>query len=804
MFIIYLKTAFRNIFRNKTFSVINIVGLAVGMAACIVISVFIQNEYNYDSFNTKAERIYRINVEANINNKNLQVAVTPAPLGNYLKEMFPKVENSVTIYALDFVSSVSGPALKYRNKVFRANRFVLVDSSFFQIFSFKMIQGNPQTALKLPFSVVLTESASQKFFGKENPIGKSLQYNNRFTFTVTGVVQDPPANSTIQFDYLGSLNSLPDLWGQSDLLKKRNDNFNYYTYILLQKGAKPKEIEKDITNKIAGFWSRPISGLPLACKFHIESLKEQYWDNHLEYDIPVKGNKNSVTAFAVIAVLILLIACINFINISAAQSLMRAKEVGMRKVVGGQRSQLMGQFMIESGLVSFLALLTAIVISEFLIPVVNGLLGTNLQIDYFHNNIILLIIASIWILTSVISGLFPAFYLSSFQPVSTLKGNFNSINNKHLGRKYFILFQFSTVIALIFCTIIVTKQYYLLRFHDIGFNKNNVLILKYDQDVNRTYLPFKQKLLKNPHILGVASSDITPGKPFSKGARYFNGESGVESLLLSFGNVDPDYSKVLGMKFLAGRSFTWNEWNNNQKLFILNETAAKKMGWSPQEAVGKHFGYSADKLDGQVVGVLSDFNFQSLRTNVEPLVLGLQKDVQTLSIKISAGNLAGTLEFIRKTWKGMFPNNPIEYSFADKNLDSLYKSEERLGDLFSLFSVLSVLIACMGLYGLSLYTAQRRTKEVGIRKVLGASVHGVIILLSREFIKWVLVANIIAWPVAYYLMNKWLQTFAYRIDINLGTFVIAGSIALLIAFATICFQTIKAARANPVQSLRYE
>ena len=804
MITIYLKTALRNILRNKTFSFINIAGLAIGMSACIIIFLFIKYEYSFDSFNKKANRIYRINVEANINNKDLKVAVTPALLGNYLKDKVPEIENSVTIYALDFVPSIKNPALKYKDKIFRANRFGFVDSSFFKIFSFKMIQGNPETALKLPFSVVLTKSASQKFFGNENPIGKSIGYNNKFTFTVTGVVQDFPPNSTIQFEYLGSLSSLPDIWGNPDIFKRKNDNFNYYNYILLNKGTDVKAVEKNLKETIFGFWDRPVPQWPLACRFHLESLKELYWDNNLEYDMPVKGNRNSVTTFGVIAVLILLIACANFINISSAQSLMRAKEVAIRKVVGGQRSQLVVQFLMESGLMSFIALVAAVILSEFFIPQVNKLLGTSLQINYLNNNLVFIVVVGIWILTGLVSGIFPAFYLSSFRPALSLRGKSGGIKAKHLGRQYFILFQFSAVIALIFCTLVAARQYYLLRFHNVGFDKENILVLKYDQGANGSYLPFKQKLLEYPNIRGVAASDVMPGKAFSKGGRYFMGKSGAESMMLSFGAIDPDYIKVFGMKLLAGKSFSWNEWKNNQNLFILNEAAAKKIGWTPKEAIGKTFGYSSDNLNGNIVGVLGDFNFQSLRMNTEPLVLELQKDVQSLAIKITAGSPEGTIRFIQETWKKMFPNIPIEYSFVDKSLDALYNSEEKLGTLFTLFSVLAIVIACMGLYGLSLYTAERRRKEAGIRKVLGASVPGIIILLSKEFVKWVLIANLIAWPAAYYFMNKWLQDFANKIELSWWMFILSGSIALLIALATVSSQAVKAATANPVESLRYE
>ncbi len=804
MLITYLKIALRNILRNKSFSIINILGLAIGMAACITIFVFIQHEYGVDGFNKKADRIYRVNVAANLNGKNLNAAVTPAPLGAFLKEKFPQVEKTTTLYALGFVGRIKTPTLKYGEKLLRTDRFIFADSSFFDVFSFKMIRGDPESALSLPFSVVLSQSASQRFFGDGNPIGKNILYNSKFHFTVTGVVKDPPSNSTIQFDYLASLKSLPPVWGYSALLKQRNQNFNYYTYVLLNKGAGIKNVEERMGRIIPEFWSKPVTPFAKVSKFHFENLKEQYWDNKLGYDLPKKGNSSSVAAFAVIGIIILLIACANFINMSTARALTRAKEVGIRKVVGGQRAQLIGQFMIESGLMSFVALLAAVALSEFFIPLVNKYLGTTLRIDYFNNNSIGLIIVGIWILTSFFAGIIPALYLSSFHPAATIKGNLGGVAGKRTGGRFFVLFQFSAVIALIFCTIVVAKQYYHLRFHNIGFDKDNILILHYDQGANGNYIPFKQKLLEDTHILGVTASDVSPGGLFPMGGRYFKSNSGVENMMTSFGVVDPDYIKVYGIKLLAGRDFSWKSSAGDSPKFILNETAARKIGWTPQEAVGKPFGFNPDPIKGEVIGVLSDFNFQSLRSEVEPLVLEQGNDVEMLSVKMSQYQPAATLAYIEKTWQKIFPNSPIEYDFLDKNLDALYKSELKLGVLFTLFSLLSIIIACMGLYGLSLYSAERRTKEVGVRKVLGASVTGVVILLSKEFAKWVLVANLIAWPAAYFLMNKWLLNFAYRIDISPWMFIIAGITALAIAMITTSFHAIRAATANPVESLRYE
>ncbi|MHB9013210.1 MAG: ABC transporter permease [Ignavibacteriaceae bacterium] len=799
----YLKTAFRNILRNKVYSFINIAGLSVGIAACITIFLFVRREYSFDKFNEKADRIYRINVEANLNGKTSEVAVTPAPLGLYLKSEFPQIEHVVRLYAMDMISSNGSPALRYREKVLHANGFILVDSSFFDIFSFKMIQGNPKTALDAPFSVVLTKSAAQRLFGDDNPIGKSIQYNGKFNFTVTGVVQNPLSNSTIQFDYLGSLSSLPGLWSKPNILKS-NTSFNYYTYVLLNRRSSVKYIDQRLHGVLSGYWDNLIQSWLGKPKVYLEPLRELYWDNSLEYDIPIKGSRNSVTAFAIIAVIIFLIACMNFINLYTARSLTRAKEVGIRKVVGGQRIQLVRQFMLESGLMSFIALLVAIALNELFIPIVNSFLGTTLQINYLNDITIIFIIVGIWVMTSLLSGMIPAFYISSFQPISTLKGNLSGMTGKRFNGQFFVLFQFSAATTLIFCTIVVTNQYNLLISHDVGFNKENIIVLKCDQTADGYYNQFKQRLLQNAAILGVTDGDAIPGNTFGKGPYFFNGRSGMENLMFSFGVVDPDYIKVFDMKLLAGRNFSWNIQSDKYNAFILNDAAVKKIGWRPQEAIGKPFSYFSDSLKGQVVGVLNNFNFKPLQYHVEPLVLMMGNSAQSLAVKISSNDVASTLGFIKSTWEVMFPNSPIEYSFLDKSLDTLYKSEKKLGMLFTWFSLLSIVISCLGLYGLSLYTGERKTKEIGIRKVIGASVWEIVILLSKEFVKWVLISNLIAWPLAYYIMSKWLQDFAYRTNISPWIFIASSVLSLIIALLTLILHVIKAATVNPVESLRYE
>lgn len=799
----YLKIAFRDIFRNKLYSLINIAGLAIGMAACITVFVYVQHEYSFDSFEKKANRIYRINTEVPLNGRRTRLAFSPATLGPFLMSQFPQIEGVVRFFAYDFIGPDGRPVLRYRDKVLRAKQFVLVDSSFFRMFSFKMIQGNPATALALPLSVVLTKDAAEKFFGDKDPVGKTIVYNGKFRFTVTGVVQNPPANSTIQFDYLGSLTSLPDL-SENRYELSSGIQFDYYTYLLLNRGSTITHLDRSVQKVLSGYWGKDLLSLVGRPTVYFEGLSDLYWDNSVGYDIPVKGSRASVAAFTVIAAIVLLIACGNFVNLTTARSLLRAKEVGIRKVVGGKRRQLVIQFMLESALTSFMSLLAAIGLSEPFVIGMNRLLGTSLQVNYLHDPPILCAIIGIWVLTSLLSGILPALYLSSLHPVRALKLGRRGGTGKNFGRQLLIVSQFSAAIALIFCTIVIAKEYHILKYHNIGFDKANILVLNYDQAINGDYRPFQQRLLQDPRILGVAAAEALPGGTFSGGPFFFNGRSKVETMQSSFGLIGPDYIPVLGMKLVAGRNFSLD--GQNENTYILNQAAIRKIGWSPQEAIGQPFSDIPDSLNGSVIGIVKDFNFRSLRYSVQPMVFMKlrQNGVHKIAVRISPKNIGATLAFIQKEWKEIFPNSPIEYSFLDTSLDALYKSEEKVSVLFTWLSFLAIVVACSGLYGLALYAAERRTKEVGIRKVLGASVPEIVLMLSKEFTRWVLVGNVIAWPVAYFVMHRWLQNFAYRTNIGLWIFPFSGGIALLLALLTVGSHAVRAARANPVEALRYE
>lgn len=798
----YLKIAFRNILRNKVYSFINITGLAVGMAACIMIALYVRFQYSFDDFDQKADRIYRVNDIITLNGKTERVPLSPPSLGPFLKTQFPQIEHVVRFFAMDMITPIGNPPLKYREKVLRADQFILVDSSFFSVFSFRMIEGNPNKALVAPFSVVVTKSAARKLFGTEDPIGKSITYEDKFHFTVTGVAQDPPPNSTIQFDYLGSLNSLPALNGDPNTLES-NFQSNYYTYVLLTRGARAKDIEAQLPKVLEGYWDKTMRTL-FNPREYLEPLRDIYWDNDLQYDVPVKGSRSTTAAFSIIAALILLIACANFINLSTARSLTRSKEVGIRKVIGSHRKQLLAQFMIESGSISLIAIILAAVLVEVIIPQVNKVMGTALSLNEHQGLGLLLLIIAVWVLTGFLAGILPASYLSSFQPASAFKGRTGSGWKRELGGKFFILFQFSSAIALIICTIVVVRQYNLMKFRNLGFDKDNVIVLNYDQGANGSYEPFKNKLLQNPHVLDVASGDAVPGSPFAINAYYFKTNGRTESLQLSFALVDPDYIPALGMKLIAGRNFSWGDKWDTGNTFVLNETAVRKIGWTPQEAIGQPFDNRADSLKGTVVGVVADFNYRPLQYHVEPLAFIGGNNERMLLVRISPDQPGATVRFIEKTRKDIYPNSPIQLSFLDRNLDALYRSEEKMSVLFTWFSALAIVVACLGLYGLALDAAEKKTKEIGIRKVLGAPTREITFILSREFLKWVLIANVVAWPVAYYFMNNWLRGFAYRTNMTPWTFVFSGILALMTAELTVGFHAIRAATANPIESLRYE
>ncbi len=805
----YFKVALRNLSRFKIYSFINIAGLAVGMACSILIILFIQDELSYDQFHEKSDRIYRLSREwfNNDGTSSLHLARVAPPIGPLLKNDFPNIIEEVTRVASDY-----NTFLQIDDKTFIEQKFFWAEDNFFKIFSFEFIEGNPSTALKEPYSVVLTESMAKKYFGSEDPLGKTILYEKEDNLKVTGVIKDVPDNSHFKFDFLGSFLTLNDYIGVETLTRNWGSN-NYTTYILLPENFPVEELDRQIPD----FLDRQITQLSIANsgsppeiqpskvnKLHLWKLTDIHLHSHLTTEFEENGDINDVYIFSIIALFILLIACINFMNLATARSAKRAREIGMRKVLGAYKKQLMIQFIGESLIISFIALLFAVVLVEATLPFFNNFVGKSLNLDYFGNPLVISGLIGLTVIVGLISGSYPAFLLSSFNTIKVLKGKNSS--NKSIFRTVLVVSQFTISIALIICMGIVYSQMEFLANKDLGYDKNRIVLLPSNLEMRKNIESIKSQLFENPNILNVASSRLVPSDMLlnSWGGQVVGEDEPVPlSFRLAVDEVDYDFIKTYDIQLISGRNFSREFGTDDTAAFIINEAAVKQLGWTPFEAINKKMIYG--NREGKVIGVVNNFNFESLHNQIVPIILLLSKTGNSqFSVKISGNDIPATLEFLKKKWNEFRPDYPFEYTFLEDQLSELYTSEKRLGDVFGIFSLLAVVIACLGLFGLASFSAEQRTKEIGIRKVLGASISGIVILFSREFLKLVILANLIAWPIAYYAMSKWLNDFAYRADINIWVFVLSGFTALVIALLTISFQAFKAGFSNPVKSLRYE
>lgn len=802
MFKNYLIVAARNISKNKVHSFINIVGLAVGLAACLLIYLYVRNDLSFDKFNKNYNRIYRVVQDFRQNGKMVTWAPTPTGYANAFPEKFPGV-----ISVRVSIPQMGNAVVKYKEKLFSVKNFTFADSSFFDVFSMPLIIGNPKTALSAPFSIVLSQSEAKKIFGSINPVGKMIRINNRFDYTVTGIAKDPPSNSSIQFGYLASFVSIRGIYHK--LFPKREDilnNFsssNYYTFLLLPKGYRIETIRSGLPaflTKIFGEYNKDSGRLLL------QPLSDIHFNKTYVFDFTNKGDIQYDYILSGIALFILLIACINFINISTASSAARAKEIGMRKVLGSNRSKLIWQFILEFSIMAFAALVLAVVIVELLIPSFNSLAKVHLSSNLITNPKILLSFMGVWFIVVILASAYPSFHLTSYQPAAVMKGYIASVNKGSFIRKSLIIFQFAISVFLIAVTMVMWSQYNFLRLHKLGFDAKHVIYLPSNNEIKKNYDAFKSQLLQQRGILDVSRANWVPGNAQDIEGYTWTNATGQHSDSYYTLIVDPDYAKVLGFKFVSGRNFSRqmpSDWNRS---FILNETAAQMIGWTPKSAIGQKL-KTYYHPNGQVIGVVKDFNFKSLQQNVEPVVMLMDtsaKYYNTVALKISSADIPGTINYLESTWKQFSPDLPFEYHFLDQSFEQLYRSEERLSEIFGAFALLAILIACMGLFSLVSYVVQQRTKEVGIRKVLGASVPQVVNLIIKDFIKLVLIGSVIAWLPVYYFMTNWLNSFAYRINISLLIFVYSGLIALVIALATVSIHSIKAATANPIKSIRYE
>ena len=806
MFRNYSIVAWRNLIKKKAYSFINIFGLGLGIASCLLIFMFVQDELSYDNYHEKKDRIYRIIHGQSAPDSKDGSSIYPywvwgnAPVGQALKSDFPEIDKLVQF------SGRSDILLTHEDKMYQEDGIFFMDSTAFEVFSWPLIKGNPKTALAAPYSIVLTESTALKYFGDEDPMGKTLKgsesagRSNPGDYTVTGIMADLPLNSHFRFNALLSMStfrkSRPDVfdaWGYVD----------FYTYFLVNEQFDAAAFKRKLPDFISRHKEYPESRYTIA----IEPMRHMYLRTEAERQPGETGSLTNIYVFSIIGLFILVIAMINFMNLSTARSMERGKEVGIRKSIGAYRSSLIYQFLGESMIIVGLSTIVAIIIVVLAMPYMDDLTGKQLEIQRFITWQTASVFLGIIILIGLLAGSYPALVLSGFNPVLILKGITRSQAGGAGLRKALVVFQFTLSIALIAGTLIVYFQMSHLLDKDLGFDKEQMMVLDYNYDgiVNQRSEVLKNELEKNPSILSVAFSRSVPGSYFPHaGTEIENPDGEMVMQGQPIFQVGLDFVTHFGLELIAGRTYSREYPSDSTRAMIINEAAAKQYGYkNPADVVGKKF--SQWGREGTVIGVVKDFNFTSLHNNIAPLTLPFEPYASRyLSLKVRSENIDETVEAVGKIWRGQVPHRPFPYSFLDDDFNRQYKSEFMFRKLFTTFACLAIFIACLGLLGLATYTAEKRSKEIGIRKVLGADLRNIVSLLSRDFIGLVLIAIVIATPISWYAMDRWLEGFAYRMEIQAWIFVLSGFIALLIAVFTISYQSLKSAVMNPVSSLRSE
>ncbi len=823
MFKNYLKIALRNISRNKVSSFINIAGLAIGITCVLFILFYVQDELGYDKFIKQSDRIYQVNIEANMGGQEYTSPTTPPPAGAALVNTFPEIETYTRFFpAGDQV--VRYEENKQAENYFTEKAVFGVDSNFLQVFDYKLLQGNAATCLLQPNAIVITEQVAKKYFGNDNAVGKTLLFgDDRKPFLVSGVLKNIPSQSTIQFEMLRPMASFPSVkrfswswvWTQLVTYVKLRDNVPNDAVAMQNLDSKfPAMVRTQAANAFIRI-GQPLDELEKKggkYKLHLQPLTSIHLHSvGIGSIFSTISDIKYVYIFSLIACFIIILACVNFMNLSTAQSSKRAKEVGIRKVLGSERKQLIKQFFTEAFVYTSFATLIALVLLLMLINPFNQLSGKTLSFFMLFSGNNLLYLFGIIIITGLLAGSYPSFYLTSFKPAAVLKGKLSktSFGNTFL-RNGLVIFQFTISTALIVCTIISYQQLQYTRTKNLGLNKDNLVVIANSNRLGESEETFRQQLLS---VKGIKSAGIATSVPTKN---VFTdsyvpvpsaNEQPVKDMQLSSFIVDYDFVPTLQLQVLQGRNFSKDY--SDSPTVILNEEAVKQIGW--KEPLGQYIDYpGGNNSRFKVIGVVKDFNIQSLRAAIAPFALfhtsSKTYDLGTtyMIARIEKGQENAVLDKLETKWKSFAAATPFDYSFLDEEFNALYQSDKRMGAVFSLFTILSIFVACLGLFGLATYTAERRTKEIGIRKVLGASVQGVVGLLSKDFIRLVCIAAVIAFPISWWAMNKWLEDFVYRININWGVFLAAGIAVMLIALLTVSFQAIKAAMANPVKSLRTE
>jgi putative ABC transport system permease protein len=793
----YLKTTIRSLRKRKIFSLINIIGLAIGMAVSFLILLYVLNEVTYDRFNEDHENIYRIVTKIDAQGRHIEVPSVPAPFGPLLVEQFPEVIRAARLREWGRIIIANEEELFEETKVFH------VDKDLFDVFTVKVVKGNPDSWLQAPFSLILTEEMSEKYFGEEDPVGKTLKVDNKYIYTITGVVEKMPENSHFKFNMLGSISSLERI--RDDLYTWMG--FNYRTYIQLEGNPSVEEVTNNYYEILmSNVPDQMVKELGVKLEISLQPLRNIHLQPLMEGEMEPPGNSAYIRILTTIALFILLIACINFMNLSTAQSAQRTKEVGMRKVIGAHRGKLIFQFLGESLLLSLISLVIAVMLMYLLLPVFNNLVSKDLTFDPIQNGIILLGLFGISLLVGVLAGAYPAFFLSSFVPLEVLKSRFKAGKGHRFFRNGLVSLQYIISITLIFSTFVIFHQLHHVKNRNLGFNKDQVAVIYLRGQTARSHESFKNEILRLPGVEKAACSSTVPGIGNNETVFTFE-EVAQEKQVLPYMDIDADFLETMGMELALGRNFS-SDRPGDKKTMILNEILVKQLGWD--DPLGKKV-LMTDVVDQEfveipytVIGVVKDFHFESLHQQLRGHLLKMTGNANRISVKLHAWSIPDTLRSIEKIWQQLEPAYPFRYVFIDESFDRLYRSEQRMGQIFIAFTMIAIFVSCLGLFGLASFTAEQRTKEIGIRKVLGASVANVVLLLSKDFTRWVILANVVAWPVAYFVMSKWLQGFAYRIDLAVWMFVSSGAIALITALLSVSTKAIKAAAANPVDSLRYE
>lgn len=781
----YIKSSLRNIKKHKWYSLINVAGLTIGMTCFILIFLYVRYEFSYDRFHKNANNIYRVLVQTRETYRGKsQVTVTPGPLAKAMTDEFPEVLKALKITA-------GSREMRYKDNRFAENRVYYADPSFLEIFNFPLLAGDQQTALAEPNCLIISKDMNEKYFGQESPIGKTVQVGKE-DYKITGVLENIPGNSHFRFDFLSSFASLVKLNGQDQIY--RWNSWSYRTYVLLHEQADPFSLE----NKLPDFLKKNYKE-DATQTLRLQPVTDIHLQTGANFELEPSADIRTVYLLSAIGLFILVIACFNYMNLSTARAATRAKEIGMRKVIGASRMQLIRQFLGESILFSWIALLFSIMLVKLLLPAFRVFMDRKLETGFIQDGILMVTLIGLVLVIGIVSGCYPSLVLSSFQPADVLKGTrVRSSRSSSLFRNSLVISQFATGVALIFCTIVVYSQLHFMKNKELGFIQDYVVIVP---NPEQGYETLKDELKQNPKILGVAASDDLPHSIESASFGQWDGYNPEDKLLFYRNWVDANFLDFYDIPVVEGRGLSKQYNDEEGHSYILNQAAVKAIGW--ENPIGKRFGFSEDET-GEVVGVVKDFHFAPLHLDIGPLALNLYSErPEWISIKIDPQNVPETLSLIERTWKINSPEGDFSYTFLDERLDRMYRTEEKLGKTFSICTFIALFVACLGLFGLASFTAEQRTKEIGIRKVLGATEWNITILTTRKFLGLVFLGNTIACPAAYIAMQKWLQNFAYKTGIGIWIFALSAGMSLAIVFLTVGYQSVRTALSNPADSLRY-